>query len=196
MSEFDLVVRNGTVVTASDTWVCDVGAKDGQDYGSWKLIVRRDRNRRRDGQVRPAGRHRRACTYRTGFTGDGRQARNRFLYDDRLRRLRRDHYSHPLRAADQRRIASRSGRGIPPKADRQGGDRLCHPPHRRRSYGPGSGSGGPRADRRRLHLGQGLHDVQGPDAERLRDSGGDVGCPAARRHDDDPRRERGTASCG
>ena len=30
MAEFDLIVRSGTVVTASNTWVCDVGVKDGK----------------------------------------------------------------------------------------------------------------------------------------------------------------------
>ena len=29
MLEFDLVIRNGTVVTAADTIACDVGVKDG-----------------------------------------------------------------------------------------------------------------------------------------------------------------------
>ena len=29
MSEYDLVIRNGTVVTAADTTVCDIGVKDG-----------------------------------------------------------------------------------------------------------------------------------------------------------------------
>src|SRR5580700_8118743 len=29
MSEFDLVIRNGTVATAADTTVCDVGIRDG-----------------------------------------------------------------------------------------------------------------------------------------------------------------------
>ena len=30
MTEFDLVVRGGTVVTAADTWVCDVGVRNGK----------------------------------------------------------------------------------------------------------------------------------------------------------------------
>ena len=30
MAEFDLVVRGGTVVTAADTWVCDVGVRNGK----------------------------------------------------------------------------------------------------------------------------------------------------------------------
>ena len=30
MSEFDLIIRNGTVVTASDTISCDIGIKDGK----------------------------------------------------------------------------------------------------------------------------------------------------------------------
>src|SRR5215831_2710579 len=29
MSEYDLVIRGGTVVTAADTTICDVGVKDG-----------------------------------------------------------------------------------------------------------------------------------------------------------------------
>src|SRR5215470_20275577 len=29
MSEFDLVIRNGTVATAADTMRCDIGIKDG-----------------------------------------------------------------------------------------------------------------------------------------------------------------------
>src|SRR5260370_40518288 len=29
MSDYDLVIRNGTVVTAADTTVCDIGIKDG-----------------------------------------------------------------------------------------------------------------------------------------------------------------------
>ena len=29
MSDFDLVIRNGTVVTAADTTACDIGIKDG-----------------------------------------------------------------------------------------------------------------------------------------------------------------------
>ena len=29
MSEFDLVIRNGAVVTAADTTLCDIGVKDG-----------------------------------------------------------------------------------------------------------------------------------------------------------------------
>ena len=30
MSEFDLVIQNGTVVTAADTIKCDIGIKDGK----------------------------------------------------------------------------------------------------------------------------------------------------------------------
>ena len=29
MSDFDLVIRNGTVATAADTTACDIGIKDG-----------------------------------------------------------------------------------------------------------------------------------------------------------------------
>ena len=29
MSEYDLVIRNGTVATAADTTSCDIGIKDG-----------------------------------------------------------------------------------------------------------------------------------------------------------------------
>ena len=29
MSDYDLVIRNGTVATAADTTVCDIGIKDG-----------------------------------------------------------------------------------------------------------------------------------------------------------------------
>jgi len=30
MADFDLLVNDGTVVTASDTWICDDGVKDGK----------------------------------------------------------------------------------------------------------------------------------------------------------------------
>ena len=165
---FDLVVRNGLVVTAADTQRADIGVRDGRIVALGEDLPRGTQD------IDAAGRHvlpgwsRRPLPPRPADAAageDGRRLRNRVA----LGRMRRYHHGHPVRRAGEGTLAARGGRGLSPAGRRPREHRLRLPPDRQRSDARRSGAGIAGTDRRRLHVVQDLHDVRRPEARRRPD---------------------------
>ena len=75
MSDYDLVIRNGTVATAADTTVCDIGIKDGIVATLGKEPRCGDARDRCERPAGIAGRHRQPLPYRAALLGGGRLRR-------------------------------------------------------------------------------------------------------------------------
>ena len=181
MSDFDLVIRHGTVATAADTTVCDIGIKGWRHHDAWQRPRLRRAGDRRERASGLAGRHRQPLSHRAALLGRGR-LRRRLLQCDGVGGIRRDDNSNSVRRAAPRPILARGRRGVPRRRRSEGRDRLRLPSDHLRPIRTGYGSGAPGADPRRIHLVQGLHDLRSTGARRWADArhpGGRAarGCP-------------------
>ena len=188
MAEYDLVIRNTTIATASDVVKGDIGIVGGRVVALGERLDKGQQGDRRHRPDRRAGRHRRPCPFRPGH-------RRRLGVLRRFRERqpggggRRHHHHHPLRLPEPRPVAARRGQPLSQARRGQVADRLRLPRDPVRSQREDHGPGFPGPGRRRLHLVQGLHDLRRREAHRPRDARR-AGGGAARAGDaDDPCRE-------
>ena len=171
MTAYDLVIKGGTVVTAAGHRALR-RRRQGRPHrcahrgpGDGRRSHRRHRQTgvaRGRRQPRP---HRRATVLR-------RQGCRRVRDRHDRGGLRRDHDGHPLRPSGPRMQPARGGPGLSRQGRGPGGDRLRLPHHLAGPDGSSSRPGDAGADRGRLHLLQGLHDLRRHCDQRRRDSQG------------------------
>ena len=171
MAEFDLAIRGGTVVTASDTVRADIGVRAGRIVavgGTDRACRAGDRCRRPAGAAR---RDRQPRAYRPGLGARHRDGR-RFRLGHPGGGGRRQHLRDALRRPAAWRLAA-GRRGRLPGQGRGAMPHRCGDPHDRLgSERAGARPGTAGAGGRRLHLVQGLHDLRRPRAERPPAAGG------------------------
>ena len=188
MAEYDLVIRNTTIATASDVVKGDIGVVRRPGGGAGRAAGQGPQGDRRHRPDRRAGRHRRPCPFRPGH-------RRRLGVLRRFRERqpggggRRHDHHHSLRLPEPRPVAARRGQPLSQARRGQVADRLCLPRDPVRSQREDHGPGFPGAGRRRLHLVQGLHDLRRREAHRPRDARCAGGLAARAGDADDPCRE-------
>ena len=123
MAELDLVVRNGTVVTAVDTVSCDIGVPRRPNRCA-RRRTRQGRGRNRcNRKVGAPGRHRQSLSYRS-VVEHGREDRGRFQQWHGFGGLWGQYHDHSLRCAATGPVVARRRRGLPRAGNTQGGHRL------------------------------------------------------------------------
>ena len=188
MADYDLVIRNTTIATASDVVKGDIGIVARPGRGARRAARQGPEGDRRDRPDRRAGRHRRPCPFRPGHRRR-LGVRRRFRERQPGGRGRRHHDHHPLRLPEQGPAAARRGQQVSQARRGQVADRLRLPRDPLRRQREDHGPGFHRPGRRRLHLVQGLHDLRRREAHRPRGARC-AGRRAARAGDaDDPCRE-------
>ena len=183
MSDYDLVIRNGTVATAADTTQCDVGIKDGVVATLGRGLAAGAREIDAGGKLVLPGAIDSHCHI------EQRSSAGVMCADD--------FYSGTVSAAfggtttvipfaaqhrgqSLRQVVEEYHEAARP----QGGHRLRLPPDHLRPVGAGAGPGTAGADPGRLHLVQGLHDLR-PVAPQRPPDARHPGAGAARGRDDD-----------
>ena len=159
MAEYDLVIRNGTVVTAADTQQCDVGIKDGIVATLGRGLAAGAREIDARGKLVLPGAIDSHCHIEQRSSA-GVMCADDFYSAHGRRRVRRHDDGDPVRRAASRPVVAPGGRGISRGRAAQGGHRLRLPPDHLRPYRAGAGPGIAGADPGRLHLVQGLHDLR------------------------------------
>ena len=165
MQPFDLVIRGGTVATATDSFKADVGIRgakiaaigEGLDKGK-----KRNRRARQAGAARRCGQpqpHRAVVRLRPD---ERRHLRERHHGGG----LRRHHHGHLVCRAARRHEPEDGGRRVSRvcRARRRGGLRVPHDP--RRPARGGAGEGGAAAGEGRPRLAEGVHDLRPAEGRR------------------------------
>ena len=168
MSNFDLVVRNARVATASDTFDADIGIVGGRIVQLGQGLPAGEREIDAAGRVVTPGGVDAHCHLDQPMAPPARMADD-FDSGTRARRLRRHHHGDSVRGAGEGPVAARRGGRLSPPRRRQGACRLRLPPDRQRPDAAGAERGTAGADPRGLHVVQDLHDLRRPEARRRPD---------------------------
>src|ERR1700736_1379018 len=159
MSEFDLVIRNGTVATAADTTSCDIGIKEGVITTLGKSLAPGAQEIDASGRLLLPGGIDSHCHIEQRSSA-GVVCADDFYSATVAAAFGGTTTAIPLGAQHRCPAARRGGeedpRGRPPK----GSDRLRLSFDHFGPLGAGDGPGTAGADPRRLHLVQGLHDLR------------------------------------
>ncbi len=187
MPDLDLVIRSGTVVTASDRFDCDIGVREGRIVALAEDLPRAAREIDARGKLVLPGGVDSHCHHRAAL-GHGHLERRRLLQRHGLGGVRRHDHGDPVRRPAPRPVDARGGRRLP-RAREQGRDRP-RLPHDRLGPVPAVMAELPGADPGGLLLAQAVHDLSSAAARRRPDAR-PPGARARRgRHGLGPRRER------
>ena len=188
MAEYDLVIRNTTIATASDVVKGDIGIVGGRVVA---LGERLDKGRKEidaTGLIAvPGGID--AHVHFDQDTADGSVFCDDFESGSRAAAAGGTTTIIPFAYQSTRPVAARRGQPLSQARRGQVADRLCLPRDPVRSQREDHGPGFPGAGGRRLHLVQGLHDLRRREAHRPRDARCAGGLAARAGDADDPCRE-------